>query len=179
MKIISILISLIFMTSCATLVSPRKPDLNIGTIESVKLGSDAKTVSDILGSASEIRRMKAHPNTEFWIYNNSDPVESHRATVEVDSGTRRVMAVVITPSEREAESKIQFLLKTKFSASTFQIVPLQICSRDYIPSQVFYVDVKNGVLIRSNKNTDEVENFSRVSGKAATDLIDKIKKCQL
>ena len=82
------------------------------------------------------------------------------------------------PRENEPASRVNYLLKTKFSTSAFEKVPEKRCSRDYLPEIDYYFDVAKGIVIQANRESGEVVNFSLHRSNAASELMATIKNCQ-
>lgn len=139
------------------------------------VGDALEKARESLGGPTEIRRTLKDGTDELWIYDDS--TGGQRGAVSVDSKGRSIVGVMVIPRESDPEFHLDFLLKKKFSSASFEKGPLQRCHRNYLPIQDFYIEVKSGILIEANRETGEVESWSRTSPQYASDLIDRIKKC--
>jgi hypothetical protein len=178
MKKSSLLLLLLLLPACTTLTSKEVKDLNAKDFDPIRIGSDAKSVASFLGQPSEMKSSQKFPGNDIWIYNGSDEERSQRGALLLVHEKQVVASITVIPKQTEPESQLGFLTKTKFPSSSFESVPLQRCSRDYLPLQTFYIDTKNGIFIEANRYTNEVESFSRVSPEDAAALSKDIKSCR-
>lgn len=176
MKKNKILILAFFVCACATSPSRESNNLSTAAFDAIQRGSDVKNVSTLLGKPNEIRENPKDPSVDWWVYDDSD--QAQRASILIDRAHQTVISIMVIPRQTEAEAKLDFLIKNKFSALSFAEYPLQRCSRDYLPLETFFIDSKLGVLVVANRFTHEVESFSRVSPEAARKLADDIRTCR-
>jgi hypothetical protein len=171
----SIVTLFLIFVACTT---SSKNNLQIGLkqLESIQLGDNSEKILNTLGKPSDKREDTAHTQDELWIYDDKN--ESQIGAVSLDKKLQIVTSVTAIPGEDEAESNLDYLLKTKFSSSSFEKLPLQRCNRHFIPSETFHIDAARGIVVISHADTKEVESFSRVQTSYATNLIKRIKDCR-
>lgn len=90
-----------------------------------------------------------------------------------------VTTILVIPNESEPEHRLEYLLKSKFFSGKFEKVSVQRCRRDYVPSEDFYIDVREGIVIETNRRTGEVESFRWTVPQSSADLLQQIRECKM
>ena len=119
--------------------------------------------------------MKNTPD-ELWVYD--DPAGSKRGAISIVPKSQSITSVTIIPKESEIESRLDFLLKTKFATLIFEQAPLQRCGRDYVPAEIFYINIEKGILVEGRRESNDVESFSWTSPDYAAAAFKRIKECK-
>lgn len=142
-------------------------------LEDVELGDVKSVVEKKIGKASEYRELK---KDELWIYDNKS-TSSQLGTITFDSETQKVKGITFVPDLDSNESKIDFLLKKKFANIKFEEISPNRCQKDFIPTSIFYVNKKEGVIIRANQHSQFVESYSKVESLYMDDVVKSIVSC--
>lgn len=142
-------------------------------LEDVELGDVKSAVEKKIGKASEYREFK---KDELWIYDNKSS-GSQLGPITFDSETKKVKGITFVPDLESNESKIDFLLKKKFAHIKFEDVSPNRCQKDFIPTSVFYINKKEGVIIRANQHSQFVESYSKVESIYMDDVVKSIVSC--
>jgi hypothetical protein len=142
-------------------------------LEDVKVGDVKSDVERKIGKASEYREFK---KDELWIYDNNSSGRQ-LGTITFDIETQKVKGITFVPDLESKESKIDFLLKQKFTNMKFEEILTNRCQKDYIPTSVFYVNKKEGVIVRYNRHSQFVESYSKAESMYMDDLVKTIVSC--
>ena len=176
MKKNSFIVLIFVLSGCSSVQSKKIQDLSPSQFELLKIGDPAGKVISLLGPPSDVRKNLKNTPDELWVYD--DLAGSQRGAISMDPKNQSITAVTIIPKESDRESKLDFLLKTKFAPLTFEEAPLQRCGRDYVPAEVFYVSVEKGILVEGRRGSPDVERFSWTSPHYAAGAIKRIKECK-
>lgn len=172
----SSIVTLFFIFVACTTSSKNNLQIGIKQLEPIQLGDSTEKILNTLGKPSDKREDPAQTQDELWIYDDKN--ESQVGAVSIDKKLQTVTSVTALPREDEAESNLDYLLKTKFSSASFEKLPLRRCNRHFIPPETFHIDAVRGIIVISHADTKEVESFSRVRPSYASDLIKRIKDCR-
>lgn len=130
--------------------------ITVQDVEQVGLGAHADQVLQILGEPTE--KEEVHNKNYHYVSWNYKihPEGSQRASLSLDPKSSIVLDKLVVPREEEAESKLSYLLKTKYSQYKFQPITFPRCGRDFISDEAMMVDLDRGIWIRYRKKSDYV-----------------------
>ena len=143
----------LMIVSCTSAVKHRRP-ISLEQIEQLPLGIPSSEVLKSLGEPHEIRDGEGGAGS-LWIYDGPNG-DVQRASMSFDSG-KRLLSKMVMPDEAEPESKVDFLLKSKFPNRNFVSVNFPQCGMDFISESSVYADLATGLSILYLKTRKEVE----------------------
>lgn len=174
-NILIMLLLWISVLGCRTYIikDPPPPSYSSIKLDSVDFEDLKSSVEKKLGKASEYREYK---KDELWIYDNSFN-GTQLGAITFDSRTQKVKGITFVPDLDSRESKIDFLKEQKFSHLKFEEVLPNRCQKDFISTSIFFINKKEGIIIRYNRHSQLVESYSKVQSSYMDGLVDDIKNC--
>ena len=142
-------------------------------LELVELGDAKLVVEHKIGKASEHRKSL---KDELWIYDD-EANNTQMGTLTFNSETQLVKGITFVPSLESKESKIDFLMKQKFPEIKFEEIIPNRCQKDFLSTSMFYVNRKQGIIIRYNPHSQIVESYSKVVNTYTDELVKSITSC--
>lgn len=165
----------LFFTGCAVKQTVPSKIISTAEIEHLKIGSTKSDIVASLGKSYRISPPVDKSDHEGWIYDSGD--QGQRAAVVFDA-SGLVIAKIFKPFEGENEENLDFWLQKKFAELKFEIIPSQRCFRDYVPAEVYYINVAQGIAIEYNRRHKYVETIKWMSAQNAAKLLEQIKFCK-
>lgn len=160
---------------CTTTPKKNMPTaISTEAISKINLGTTKSDAINFLGLASEQRTDELN---EYHIYNDTDDDGTQIGAISIDKKLLKVNSITIVPTLDSSESQIEFLKNKKYSNIEFINIPLQRCQRDYIPNDTFFINQKNGIIIRYNNHAKYVEEYTLTSSDLVEKFIIDIKNC--
>lgn len=168
----------LFMLGCS--LSPKNNStskLSLNNFDQIKVDSSVNMLTPNLLIPQGKTSNKENLKEEFWFYN--DEKSNQIATLTIDKDTKKIIEIISIPGENDSEIKIDYLVKNKFPKSDFEKFELQRCKRHYIPTTVYFIDRKNGLIIKGDKAHNETLNYSRTSSERTAEFIKKLVGCKI
>jgi hypothetical protein len=172
------LINLVFVTACTSIHKKSSDVLSFAQLNNVDLGLSQDQIQSTLGRTYQYDPPSEKMNTYGWIYYGENDQPWQRAAISFDTKNHRVVSKTFIPFENENENDINFLLENKYPDLKFEKIPLERCDRDFIPSEIFYINLAMGIIIKFNGNDKSVESITWTSSENAQLKIKKIKSCE-
>lgn len=170
---------LLSLMGCTTEKTIQGSNLSLKQVEAVKIGSEKSNVISFLGNSYKDSPPLNEKDHEGWLYYNADENHWQRAAILFDSRSQLVISKIFIPLEGESEYSLDFLLQKKFSGLKFEYARLQRCNRDFVPSEAYYINVANGVVIKIQTVRKNVESIVWMSSEDAARRLEQIKFCQI
>lgn len=130
--------------------------INLSKIEQLPLGSNTKTIEQILGSPTEMQSINDLKNTTAWVYFDNHKI--NRVTLIVDKISGRLLAKTWQIEDGDLERDIQTTLK-RYPKANFKLRHAKWIA-DFLPDEAYYEDLALGLSIKVRKKRQEVLSIS-------------------
>lgn len=173
-----IVVGFIF-SGCATKNQKNNADMiKYEDIEKIELGASKDSLQNLLAFSPEIEYPSKEDNFEHWLFYGKEEAPWQRGTVSFDGNTNFVAVKNFLPFEGELENNLEYLIQKKFAGVHFEKAKLKMCSRHYIPTEAYYVNVANGIAVKHDEYKKYVETIIWFSSDRAKKLLEDIKSCK-
>ncbi len=133
-----ILSAVVLLSSCIS-VGPITSPRHRSSFEQLNIHQSKQDVVRIVGQPTEKRTHRINgAENEVWIYDDPLSGGTQIASVNFDAKTDTVFGITVLPDDSDNESKLDELLKTKFSKISFEKMRAPRCHLDSPPNLNYY-----------------------------------------